>query len=201
MHLHLSLPDGFAAEAHWLVADEAVSFVESSDGGDGDDDGSSTASTIVGLLPLLLIVVAVYFLLLRPRQRQMRQQRELQSSLDVGDEVMLTSGVYGFITGFETGSDVVWVEIDDDVQIRVSRAAVSGKVDTSSAPSTTTTDGSAAEPATGAPRRPTLKGSGGRSGTGAAPAATTGEQTADEPDANPGDRPDANPGHRPDPGE
>ena len=43
MHLHLSLPDGLAAEAHWLVADEAVSFVESSDGGDGDDDGSSTA--------------------------------------------------------------------------------------------------------------------------------------------------------------
>ncbi len=35
------------------------------------------------------------------------------------------------------GSDVVWVEIDDDVQIRVSRAAISGKVDTSAAaPST-----------------------------------------------------------------
>ena len=94
-----------------------------------DDESSGAASTIVGLLPLLLIVVAVYFLLLRPRQRQMRQQTELQSSLEVGDEVMLTSGVYGFITGFEQGSDVVWVEIDDDVQIRVSRAAISGKVD------------------------------------------------------------------------
>ena len=189
MHLHLSLPDGLAAAAHWLIADEATSFVESSDGGDGDDDGSSTASTIVGLLPLLLIVVAVYFLLLRPRQRQMRQQRELQSSPEVGDEVMLTSGVYGFITGFESGSDVVWVEIDDDVQIRVSRAAISGKVDTSSAaPSTTTAaDGSAVEPAAGAPRRPTLKGSGGRSGTGAAPATAPGEQTADEPAGNPGE--------------
>jgi preprotein translocase subunit YajC len=196
MHLHLSLPDGIAAEAHWLVADEAVSFVESSDGGDGDDDGGSAASTIVGLLPLLLIVVAVYFLLLRPRQRQMRQQRELQSSLEVGDEVMLTSGVYGFITGFESGSDVVWVEIDDDVQIRVSRAAISGKVDTSSAAATTTAaaNGSSVEPTAGAPRRPTLKGSGGRSsGTGAGAASAAGEQTADEPAGNAGQRPDGNP--------
>jgi preprotein translocase subunit YajC len=192
MHLHLSLPDGLAAEAHWIVADEAVSFVESSDGGDGDDGGSSTASTVVGLLPLLLIVVAVYFLLLRPRQRQMRQQRELQSSLEVGDEVMLTSGVYGFITGFEAGSDVVWVEIDDDVQVRVSRAAISGKVDTSAvAPSTAAAvGGTAAEPAPSNPRRPTLKGRGAKSGASAAPATATGEPTTDEPAGNSGHGPD-----------
>ena len=132
MELQLFLPDGFAHRRRQLgrrrPGDDGVALVESAE--DGDDDESSTASTIAGLLPLLLIVVAVYFLLLRPRQRQMRQQRELQSSLEVGDEVMLTSGVYGFITGFEPGSDVVWVEIDDDVQIRVSRAAISGKVDT-----------------------------------------------------------------------
>jgi preprotein translocase subunit YajC len=194
MHLHLSLPDGFAAEAHWMVAGEATSFVESSNSGDGDGDGgSSAASTIVGLLPLLLIVVAVYFLLLRPRQRQMRQQRELQSSLEVGDEVMLTSGVYGFITGFESGSDVVWVEIDDDVQVRVSRAAISGKVDTSAvAPTTTAADGTAAQPTAGTSRRPTLKGTGAKSGA-SAPATATDEPTTDEPAETSG--------HRPDPGE
>jgi preprotein translocase subunit YajC len=204
MHLHLSLPDDLAADVDWSATDAAVSLVASNDAGDGDDDGGGAASTIVGLLPLLLIVVAVYFLLLRPRQRQMRNQRELQSSLEVGDEVMLTSGVYGFITGFESGSDVVWVEIDDDVQIRVSRAAVSGKVDTSAAaPSTAAAAGGAAEPAAGGPRRPTLKGSGARSGAAAAPATATGEQEADEPaeDGNSGHRPDGSSGHRPDPGE
>jgi preprotein translocase subunit YajC len=129
-------------------------------GESGDDDDTSTGATIVSFLPLILIVVAVYFLLLRPRQRQMRQQRELQSGLEVGDEVMLTSGVYGFITGFESGSDVVWVEIDDDVQIRVSRAAVSGKVDTSGASAGAGPGTSAAADSATAPtsRRPTLKG-------------------------------------------
>jgi preprotein translocase subunit YajC len=160
MQLHLSLPDGVALDAEWIAtphAEVGAHLVESSESNADEDDDSSTASTIVGFLPLILIVVAVYFLLLRPRQRQMRQQRELQSNLDVGDEVMLTSGVYGFITGFETGGDVVWVEIDDDVQIRVSRAAVSGKVDTGAvAPSAA---GSAGADAGEAPsRRPTLKG-------------------------------------------
>ena len=52
----------------------------------------------------------------------------MQSSLEVGDEVMTTSGIYGFITGFE--DDRIWIEIDDDVQIRVNRGFVQGKVDT-----------------------------------------------------------------------
>ena len=42
---------------------------------------------------------------------------------------MTTSGVYGFVTGFE--GDIAWLEIDDNVQIRVSRAAIQRKVDTS----------------------------------------------------------------------
>jgi preprotein translocase subunit YajC len=183
MDLHLSVPDGLGLDAATLVVDhrapERTELVAQSD---SDDDGGGAASTIVGLLPLLLIVVAVYFLLLRPRQRQMRQQRELQSSLEVGDEVMLTSGVYGFITGFEQGSDVVWVEIDDDVQIRVSRAAISGKVVTpgAAAPGATTGEGAAAiEPAASAPRRPTLKG-GGAKPAADAPAAGAAD-TTDEP--------------------
>ncbi len=49
----------------------------------------------------------------------------MQSQLDVGDEVITTSGVYGFITGFD--EDRIWVEVDDDVQLRIARAAIQGK--------------------------------------------------------------------------
>jgi preprotein translocase subunit YajC len=91
--------------------------------------------SLVSIGVLLLIPVAMYFLLIRPQRRRQRAQQELQSSLDVGDEVMTASGIYGFITGFE--DDKVWIEIDDDVQIRVNRGFLQGKVDTSglSAPS------------------------------------------------------------------
>ncbi|QRN79389.1 MAG: preprotein translocase subunit YajC, partial [Nocardiopsis sp. BM-2018] len=45
---------------------------------------------------------------------------------EIGDEVITTSGMYGFITGVD--GDKFWLEIDDDVQIRVARAAVQARV-------------------------------------------------------------------------
>jgi len=93
------------------------------------DPKSSGGGAIVQLGIFLLIPVAMYFLLIRPQRRRQREQASMQSTIDVGDEVMTTSGLYGFITGFD--GDIVWLEIDDDVQIRVTRAAVQRKVDTS----------------------------------------------------------------------
>jgi len=46
----------------------------------------------------------------------------MQSSLEVGDEVVLTSGVFGTVRGLDEG--VVNVEIADGVIIKVARGAV-----------------------------------------------------------------------------
>lgn len=96
-----------------------------------DDDSSNPAGAIIQLGILLLIPVGMYFLLIRPQRRRVREQQALQSSVDVGDEILTSAGIYGFITGFD--GDRVWVEIDDDVQIRIARGAIQGKVDTASA--------------------------------------------------------------------
>jgi preprotein translocase subunit YajC len=90
---------------------------------------SGGGGSIASLGLLLLIPVAMYFLMIRPQRRRMREQAAMQSELEVGDEVITTAGVYGFITGFD--EDRIWLEIDDDVQVRISRAAIQGKVDTS----------------------------------------------------------------------
>jgi preprotein translocase subunit YajC len=82
-------------------------------------------------IPMILIGAAMYFLMIRPQRRKMRAQADLQSSINVGDEVMTTSGMYGFVTSLE--GDIAWLEIDDDVQIRIARAALQRKVDTSGA--------------------------------------------------------------------
>jgi preprotein translocase subunit YajC len=95
-----------------------------------DGDSSSGGAAIIQLGIFLLIPLAMYFLLIRPQRRRQRTQAAMQSSIEVGDEVMTTSGLYGFITGFD--GDIVWLEIDDNVQIRVARAAVQRKVDTAS---------------------------------------------------------------------
>src|SRR3990170_803398 len=159
MHLLLSFPDHLAEAAAFITttpADEENTETQTTEAdGDGDDDEDVSAGAVIAQLAIfILIPVAMYFLLIRPRRRMMKEQQAVQRSVEVGDEVLLTSGVYGFITGFEEGTDVVWVEIDDDVQIRVTRAGISGKVATSSADSGAGSGTRSSEPA----GRPTLKG-------------------------------------------
>jgi preprotein translocase subunit YajC len=91
----------------------------------GESNGS--AATLPILMGLMLIVV--YFMMIRPQRKRMREQAALQSSIGVGDEVVTNSGIFGFVTGID--GDRFWLEIDDDVQIRISRAAIQGKVNTS----------------------------------------------------------------------
>ena len=91
----------------------------------GDD---SSGSPLPSLILLALIPAALYFFMIRPQRRRVRDQQALQRSIGVGDEVITTSGIYGFITGEE--GDKFWLEIDDDVQIRIARAAVQSKIDT-----------------------------------------------------------------------
>jgi preprotein translocase subunit YajC len=90
---------------------------------------SNNSSPLSLFIPMILIGAAMYFLMIRPQRRKMRAQAALQSSIEVGDEVMTTSGVYGFVTLLE--GDIAWLEIDDDVQIRIARQALQRKVDTS----------------------------------------------------------------------
>jgi preprotein translocase subunit YajC len=89
---------------------------------------SSGGSSIISFLFLPLLLVAAYFLMIRPQRRRQRATQDLQRSVEVGDEVMTTSGVYGFVTGFD--GDIAWLEVDDNVQLRVARAAIQRRVDT-----------------------------------------------------------------------
>lgn len=89
----------------------------------------SSPNIFVSLIPFLVIGLIMYLLLIRPQRKRMKEQAELQSSVGVGDEIITTAGIFGFITG-EDGPDRFWLEIDDDVQVRVARAAVQRKVDT-----------------------------------------------------------------------
>jgi preprotein translocase subunit YajC len=73
---------------------------------------------------LFLVGIAVLFwlVLIRPQARRQRELVHMQSTLEVGDEVVLTSGVYGTLRSLD--EDVAQVEIADGVTIRVARGAV-----------------------------------------------------------------------------
>ncbi len=91
-------------------------------------DSGSSGGGLGTLLIFMLIPLAMYFLLIRPQKKRQREALALQRAIEVGDEVMTTSGIYGFITGFD--GDVAWLEIDDNVQIRIAKQGIQRRVDT-----------------------------------------------------------------------
>ena len=99
---------------------------------------AASQNPLPSLIIFMLIPVAMYFLLIRPQRRRQRETAALQSAIEVGDEIMTTSGVYGFITSFD--GDIAWLEIDDNVQIRIARQAIQRKVDTSKGESAVPSD-------------------------------------------------------------
>ncbi len=101
-----------------------------------DNSGGSFVFTLVFFG---LIGAAMYFLMIRPQRRRMRQTADLQRSIGEGDEVLTTSGMYGFVTAID--GDTVWLSIADDVEIRISRGAIARKVVESSSDAATDAEG------------------------------------------------------------
>ena len=91
-----------------------------------DDTTAKQGSIFPTLIFMGLIGLAMYFLMIRPQRRRMREQQALQAAIGEGDEVLTTSGMYGFVTVID--GDTVWLSIADDVEIRVTRSALLRKV-------------------------------------------------------------------------
>jgi preprotein translocase subunit YajC len=86
------------------------------------------ANPLVAFLPLLLMGVVFYFLLIRPQSQRRRAQMEMQSDVEVGDEVVTTSGIYGTITDIDDDYGIVTVEVAPNTDIRMARAAIAQRL-------------------------------------------------------------------------
>ncbi len=76
-------------------------------------------------LPFALILGIFYFLILMPMKNRQKKVQEFQSSLNVGDRIVTTSGIYGQVT--KLNEKTVKIQIADKVQIEVARAAIGGR--------------------------------------------------------------------------
>lgn len=79
-----------------------------------------------------VIVIAVTFgllwlLFILPQQRRVRAHQQLVMSLEEGDEVVLTAGIYGRITSL--GPEDLDLEVAPGVELRVARQAVLRRIE------------------------------------------------------------------------
>jgi len=81
----------------------------------------------MSFLPLIVIMLLMYMFLIRPQQKRVKEQQALVRSLAAGDEVLLSSGIHGVVKEVEEESGVIWLEVAQDLELKVLRSAVDRK--------------------------------------------------------------------------
>lgn len=79
-----------------------------------------------------MIFLVFYFLVIRPQTKKQREHQEMINKLGKGEQIVTRGGVIGTITG--TQGDVVVVEIQEKVRVRIPRAYIDGKFVSATAP-------------------------------------------------------------------
>ncbi|MGH2636094.1 MAG: preprotein translocase subunit YajC, partial [Actinomycetota bacterium] len=86
---------------------------------------SGSGGSLVGLALPLLMLGGFYFLLIRPQRSRQRAQQALLASLEVGDEVLTSGGVFGTIVEIDDEENVVTVEIAPGTRVKMLRQGIS----------------------------------------------------------------------------
>ena len=73
-------------------------------------------------LPLVLIIVVFYFFMIRPQMKRQKELVKFRTSLQKGDKVVTTGGIYGRI--HEVNEQTILLEVDNNVHIKVDKSAV-----------------------------------------------------------------------------
>lgn len=83
-----------------------------------------------GMQPIVMMLVMFaifYFILIRPQVKKQKEHQAMLSKLGKGDEVITRGGVIGKITGVSDDNQLLVLELQEKVRVRVPRAYIEGK--------------------------------------------------------------------------
>lgn len=79
------------------------------------------------LLPLILMFLLLYFIAIRPQKKRDKELKEMQNSLEVGDEIITGGGIVGIVV--RTGDDTVVIETGGERhKLRIKKWAITENV-------------------------------------------------------------------------
>jgi preprotein translocase subunit YajC len=85
------------------------------------------SSSSFTLIFIVLLFAVGYMFLIRPRRQRRQRQLQVNKQIEVGDKVLLSSGIIGRVDGFV--GDHARIEVAPGVIIEVVRGAVSRRAD------------------------------------------------------------------------
>ena len=77
-------------------------------------------------IPLIVIMGVMWALLIMPQQRRAKAHRLMLTKLEVGDEVLTSSGIYGEIAEFD--GQTVFLAVSDNLEIKITRESIAERV-------------------------------------------------------------------------
>lgn len=80
------------------------------------------------LTPMLLMMAALfllfYFIILRPQKREQQRLEQMRNAVKKGDRVVTIGGIHGTVVAVDTTNNIVTVQVDRNVKIDFSKAAI-----------------------------------------------------------------------------
>jgi preprotein translocase subunit YajC len=77
---------------------------------------------ITQFLPFLLMFVVIYFFMIRPQQKKIKQEKEFEAGLKVGDKIITKSGFHGKISELAETSAIIETMSG---KLKIERSAIS----------------------------------------------------------------------------
>ncbi len=77
---------------------------------------------ITQFLPFLLMFVVIYFFMIRPQQKKIKQEKEFEAGLKVGDKIITKSGFHGKVSELAETSAIIETMSG---KLKIERSAIS----------------------------------------------------------------------------
>ena len=86
--------------------------------------GANSQSVII----MVVLLAVMYFMLIRPQNKKDKQDREMRSNLQVGDEIMTVGGIYGKVVRIREDRLTI-ASGAEKTKLEITKTAVANKVD------------------------------------------------------------------------
>jgi len=105
-----------------MLSGNLTAFAADASGENAMSTGSAVLSTFI--LPMVVLIF-LYLLMIRPQQKQEKETRQMQESLQAGDEIVTRGGIVGIVLRVDENTKTVLIETGSNhVKLRVVRDAI-----------------------------------------------------------------------------
>lgn len=86
-------------------------------------NGQSGAGSLISTLIMFAAIFFIfYFMIIRPQQKRAKEREKLLASVQKGDKVILSSGLYGTVAGLD--EKTVLIDVGNNIKMKFDRSAI-----------------------------------------------------------------------------